>query len=162
MVHKQLLVPYGPKIHVEVKKMKFGKRILLRSKDNFVWKIVGQKKAKKIVQKRFDQKQVLILKICWKILVKKVKNKNKLELLVLIQQYFNSSPCCPLWRGLGEISGIFHLVKKNRNGSLQHVINSVWYGSSDTCLMASLQSFKGLSHPSDQDPSWRGSPQPKI
>ena len=32
----------------------------------------------------------------------------------------------------------------------------------DTCQMASLQSFEGLTHPSDQDPSWEGSPHPKI
>ena len=28
--------------------------------------------------------------------------------------------------------------------------------------LASLESFKGLTHPSDQDPSWEGSPHPKI
>ena len=28
--------------------------------------------------------------------------------------------------------------------------------------MASLESFKGFRHPSDQDPGWEGSPQPKI
>ena len=28
--------------------------------------------------------------------------------------------------------------------------------------MASLQSFKGLTHASDQDPNWEGSPHPKI
>ena len=45
---------------------------------------------------------------------------------------------------------------------MRHEMNSVWYGSSDTCQMASLESFKGLTHPSDQDPSWEGSPHPKI
>ena len=30
------------------------------------------------------------------------------------------------------------------------------------CQMAYLESFKGLSHPLDQNPSWRGSPHPKI
>ena len=35
-------------------------------------------------------------------------------------------------------------------------------GPLDNCQMASLQSFKGLTHPSDQDPSWEGSPHPKI
>ena len=38
----------------------------------------------------------------------------------------------------------------------------LWYGSYDTCQMASLESFKGLTHPSDQDLSWEGSPHPKI
>ena len=34
----------------------------------------------------------------------------------------------------------------------------------DTCQMASLESFKGLSHPSDQDPRWKKSKQvlPKM
>ena len=40
--------------------------------------------------------------------------------------------------------------------------DSVWYGSSDTYQMASLESLKGLTHPSDQDPSWEESPHPKI
>ena len=35
-------------------------------------------------------------------------------------------------------------------------------GSSDTCQMASLERFKGLTHRSDQDQSWEGSPHPKI
>ena len=30
-----------------------------------------------------------------------------------------------------------------------HETNSVRYGSSDTCEMASLESLKGLTHPSD-------------
>ena len=53
-------------------------------------------------------------------------------------------------------------IKKNEKWSTHHEMNSLWYGSSDTCQMASLQSFKGLTHPSDQDPSWEGSPHPKI
>ena len=32
----------------------------------------------------------------------------------------------------------------------------------DMGQMASLQSFKGLTHPSDQDPSWEGSPHQTI
>ena len=28
--------------------------------------------------------------------------------------------------------------------------------------MASLERYKALTHPSDQDPSWQGSPHPKI
>ena len=45
---------------------------------------------------------------------------------------------------------------------MRHETNSVLYGSSDTCQMASLQSFKGLTHSSDQDPSWEMSPHPKF
>ena len=41
-------------------------------------------------------------------------------------------------------------------------MNSVWYESSDTCRMASLESFKGLIHPSDQDLSWERYTHPKI
>ena len=54
--------------------------------------------------------------------------------------------------------------KKNKNEkwSTHHETNSVWYGSSDTCQMASLESFKGLTHPLDQDPSWEGSPTQKL
>ena len=37
-----------------------------------------------------------------------------------------------------------------------HETNSVWYGSSDTCQMTSLESFKGLSHLTEQDPSREG------
>ena len=33
---------------------------------------------------------------------------------------------------------------------IHHETNSVWYGSSDRSQMASLESFKGLSHPSEQ------------
>ena len=49
-----------------------------------------------------------------------------------------------------------------KKGSTHHETNFVWYGSSDTSQMASVESFKGLTHPSDQDPSWEGSPQPNI
>ena len=60
--------------------------------------------------------------------------------------------------GLKKNSKIFHKRKR----STWHVTNSVWYGSSDTCLMASLESFKGLSQPLDQDPNWRGSHTQKL
>ena len=45
---------------------------------------------------------------------------------------------------------------------MRHETNSVWYGPSDTCKMASLQSVIGMTHPSDQDPSWEGSPHKKL
>ena len=35
-------------------------------------------------------------------------------------------------------------------------------GFSDTCQMASLESFKSLTRPSDQDSSWEGSPTQKL
>ena len=44
----------------------------------------------------------------------------------------------------------------------RHETNSELCGSSDTCQVASLGDFTGLSHPSDQDPSWRGPPPQKI
>ena len=43
---------------------------------------------------------------------------------------------------------------KNEKWSTRHETNSVWYGSSDTCQMASLQRFKGLTHLSDQYQSY--------
>ena len=40
--------------------------------------------------------------------------------------------------------------------------NSVWFGSSDTCQMASLESSESLSNPSDQHLCWKGSPSQKL
>ena len=49
-----------------------------------------------------------------------------------------------------------------RKWSTRPELNSVWYGSSDTYQMASLESFKGLRHPLNQDPGWEGSPTQKL
>ena len=35
-------------------------------------------------------------------------------------------------------------------------------GPQDTCQMASLESYKGLTHPSDQDPGWEGLNHQKV
>ena len=52
--------------------------------------------------------------------------------------------------------------KEKKKWSTRNETNSVWFGSSDPCQMASLENFKVLRHPLDQNPSWEGSPQPKI
>ena len=66
-------------------------------------------------------------------------------------------------RSVGWFVCSTHISQKFQIWSMLHETNSVCYGSSDTCQMASPESFKGLiSHPSDQDPRWRGSPTKKF
>ena len=46
-------------------------------------------------------------------------------------------------------------VVEKKLWSTRYETNSAWYGSS-------LESFEGLTHPLDQDPSWEGSPHQKM
>ena len=46
-------------------------------------------------------------------------------------------------------------LKKAKNDlcTMKQILYDMGYGSSDTCQMTSLQRYKDLTHPSDQDPS---------